>query len=81
MIEMRIWESKQLAGEVARDTARIIRKGGEMAFLCRQEIGRHGRTAGIVELLRVRLRLPLYCLDVTEIGFAAVDPAHPKTGC
>ena len=58
MIQMRVWESEQLAGEVARDTARIIRKGGEMALLRRQQIGRHRGTAGIIELLRVRLRLP-----------------------
>jgi len=81
MIQMRIWESKQLAGEVARDTARIIRKGGEMAFLRRHQIGRHGGTAGIIELLRVRLRLTLYSLDVTEIGFTAVNPAYPKAWC
>lgn len=35
MIQMGIWESEQLAGEVAWDTAPIIRKGGEMAFLRR----------------------------------------------
>jgi len=79
MIQMSIWEREQLAGEVARDTAPIICKGREMAFLRRQEISCHSGTAGVIELLRVRLRLTLYGLDVTEIGFAAVNPTYPKT--
>lgn len=78
MIEMGVRESKQLAGEVARDAARTIRESGEMTFLRREKIGRHGGTAGIIELLRIRLRLPLYGLDVTEVRFAAVDPTDPK---
>jgi hypothetical protein len=48
-----------------------------MAFLRRQEIGRHGGAAGIIKLLCIRLRLPLYRLDVTEIGLAAVEAAYP----
>ncbi len=81
VIEMGVRESKQLAGKVARDAAGAIRESGEMTLLRRQEIRRHGGTAGIIELLRIRLRLPLYSLDIAKVGFAAVDPTHPKAGC